>query len=241
MATTSGNAEVDEALELLASGQTEAAEAIAMKILGVQPTDAYATLIWGHGLVDRGELDDAIATFENAVRWAPTAPEMRFALASAIMRKASTETPHFRGWRWAQARSAADIGLELSPGHPDGLRIQELVAQWEASDAEATIDRTPREMLGRSRTPPSGSQRLANGPTKEAMVDRLTFVAVARLVAPFVVLAALVAFRVFTKGLTGLFTPLNIIGTLVIVLATWGGLRAWLGPRLADRRGTIEF
>ena len=72
-------------------------------------------------------------------------------------------------------------------------------------------------------------------------MNQLTAINVIRLIAPFVVLVLLVALRAITGGIRSVLTVGNVVGIAVIVGAIWGGLHAWLGPRLAERKNTIEF
>jgi len=179
MSTASGKSAIDEGFEMLAAGQLDEAESTAQAILGHSPTDASATLLWGRILMTRGRLDDAIATFETAVRFAPTSPQMRFALADAIVQKATGESPYFRGPMWAKARGSATTGLQLAPDDITGLDLVEQIRSWEAADAAETVDNTPNEILDRKRRPDSEYLQPNSASSSAELAGRNTFRAVA--------------------------------------------------------------
>jgi predicted Zn-dependent protease with MMP-like domain len=116
--------EVEDALD---EGAFEEALDLADRALRDHPGAPWLLAYRGEALAGDGEVAEAIAAYEEAVRRAPDAPELHEALADL----------RFRAARFAAAREAADAALALDAGCAGALDILARIAERDGDVASA--------------------------------------------------------------------------------------------------------
>lgn len=215
--------DLDGAFAAIRDGDLATAAHLIDRVLEVQPNHPYGLLAWGRLLQARGDVDGAVDAHEAAVRFAPIDARVHFALADSLRMRAEKESPFFRAPTWGRARLVAEQALYLAPDDEDGRRLLLDILEGQLADRESTRDDTPMDML------PHRSVRAAGSLSGERP--------------PIVWLALLVAVVgwLFWSWISSAFTWVNVVVSVVILSVTLLGFRVWLGPRMAERRATVEF
>ena len=209
-------------------------------MLEADPNDPYGLLAWGQVLQARGDIDGAIDAHEAAVRFAPIDSHVHFALADSLRCRADHESPFFRAPTLSRAKVAAEQGLYLAPDNDAGRELLVEIMELQLADAETTRDETPMDMLPReSRHLRVRSPRETN-PAVSGLLPLVATRAFWSSLWYLPILLVLTGWLIWS-WISPAFTMFNLIATVVLLYGSLVVFRAWLGPRMHERRERVDF
>lgn len=135
----------------IARGNIESASRLVESALLEEPMNPDVYRLWGHILVSRNQIEDAVFAFETAASFGPTHPDHHFELASALVNLA--EVSHSRTERFrilGHAWRAANEGLHIAPEDLTGRALMDRI-EMEQDDLKPPALR-PAEKPSRRRT-----------------------------------------------------------------------------------------
>lgn len=112
----------------IARGNIESASRLVESALLEEPMNPDVYRAWGHILVARNQIEDAVFAFETAASFGPTHPEHHFELATALINLA--EGSHSRSERFGilgHAWRAANEGLRIAPEDLNGQALMDRI------------------------------------------------------------------------------------------------------------------
>lgn len=112
----------------IARGNIDAASRLVESALLEEPMNPDVYRAWGHILVARNQIEDAVFAFETAASFGPTHPEHHFELATALVNLA--EDIHNRSERFGilgHAWRAANEGLRIAPEDLTGQALMDRI------------------------------------------------------------------------------------------------------------------
>lgn len=238
---STGVEDLDQAFALIRQGDLTTATHLTNRVLEHNPNHPYGLLAWGQLLLASGDVNGAVDAHEAAVRFAPIDAHVHFALADSLRARAEDESPFFRAPTWGRARQLAEQGLYLAPDNDDGRRLLLDIIEQQLADVDETKDSTPMDMLPRDRRrhlevrPIRSTTTAVPGPL--LLVATTAFWRSIWWVGPMLLMAAWLIWSWISPA----FSWFNLVMTSVLLYSTLLVFRTWLGPRISDRRRTVDF